>query len=439
MLRNYLAPDFKRSLLALPQYLVRWVPIAGIAGILAGAASALLIWSLNQATRIRESHLWLIALLPLAGLVEGLLYLYIGRDVSGGNNLIFEQIQQPTRRLQFRMTPLILLTTFMTHLFGGSAGREGTALQTGASLADQLTRPFRLDERGRRILLMAGLSAGFGSVFGAPLAGAVFGMEVLAIGSVSYDAILPCFVASLIGNITTSALTEHEAAFRVGYVPYLNVRTLVLAAIAGAIFGAVGLAFSWIAHQIELFFKNHVRYVPMRPFFGGVLVALAAAAIHSTRYLGLGARPIVEAFALRVSPWDWLGKLLFTALTLGAGFKGGEVTPLFFVGATLGNALSRFIALPMPLLAAMGFVGVFAGAANTPIASTLLAMELFGAEAGSFAAIACIFSYLFSGHSGIYRTQRVQVNKYGVITEVPANTITHPEDAIHPQHDNVQI
>lgn len=435
-LSAYLDPDFKRTFLALPQYLLRWLPLATLAGILAGAASALLIWLLNEATDLREHHLWLVALLPIAGLIEGLLYLYPGRNVAGGNNLVFQQIQQSTEHLQFRMTPLILLTTALTHLCGGSAGREGTALQTGASLADQLTRPFRLNQRQRRILLMAGLSAGFGSVFGTPLAGAVFGMEVLAVGTVSYAAILPCFIASLIGFFTTHLLGARHSEFHVGTVPPLDLRGLVLAAIAGAAFGAVALAFSWSAHQVELFWKRRIAWAPLRPFLGGALVALAALAIHSTRYLGLGVPVILEAFALKIHPWDWAAKLLFTAVTLGSGFKGGEVTPLFFIGATLGNALSHVLALPTPLLAAMGFVAVFGGAANTPIASTLLAMELFGAPAGSFAAVACVFAYLFSGHSGIYRTQRIAIHKHDL---EPAGTAAHPEAAIAPENDNIQL
>ncbi len=433
----HLDPQFKRTFFALPQYLLRWLPIAVAAGGFAGCASALLIWSLNRATDLRESHLWLIALLPLAGLVEGLLYRYLGKDVAGGNNLIFHQIQEPTAVLRFRMTPLILLTTFLTHLFGGSAGREGTALQTGASLADQLTRPFRLSDKERRVLLMAGVSAGFGSVFGTPLAGAVFGMEVLAVGSVSYDAIFPCFVASLIGNFTTRLWGTHHSEFHIGQVPTLNLRGFILAALAGALFGAVALTFSWVAHHIELFFQKKFTWAPWRPAVGGILVALAVLAVHTTRYIGLGIPTTLEAFAFHVRPWDWLMKLLFTALTLGSGFKGGEVTPLFFIGATLGNALSNVIALPVALLAAMGFVAVFAGAANTPISSVLLAMELFGAEAGSFAAIACIFSYLFSGHSGIYRTQRVVVNKHGLAEDT--DTTMHPELAIPSQQDSVQL
>jgi H+/Cl- antiporter ClcA/PII-like signaling protein len=398
------------------RYLVRWIPVAVLAGLLGGTASAVLLWSLVIATETREAHKWLIALLPVAGLAVGMMYLYFGTAVEAGNNLILDEIHDPKRTIPIRMTPLILLGTFLTHLFGGSAGREGTAIQTGASLADQLAKPFRMNARERRILLMAGISAGFASVFGTPLAGAVFGIEVLAFGAVSYDALTPCFLAAFIGNFTTEAwgnLTHvHHTIYRVAEVPPLHLKGILLASIAGAAFGLVGMGFANATHGVAHFFKKHISWPPLRPFLGGTAVALAVFATHSTKFIGLGIPTIVAAFHGQQPPYDFAAKFVFTVVTLGAGFKGGEVTPLFFIGATLGNALSYVLPLPPSLLAGMGFVAVFAGAANTPIASTFMAMELFGAEAGAYAAIACVVSYLFSGHAGIYRSQRVGSAKH---------------------------
>ncbi len=402
--------------LLLLRYVLRWAPIAALVGGVAGSASALLIWSLNLATTLREAHPWLIALLPVAGLLVGLMYWKLGTAVEAGNNLILDEIHSPQRTIPIRMTPLILLGTFLTHLFGGSAGREGTALQTGASLADQLARPFRLSGIERRILLMAGVSAGFGSVFGTPLAGAVFGMEVLAVGTVSYDAILPCFLAAFLGDFTTHAWHVHHTIYRVTETPAMSLRGLLLACVAGAVFGLAAMVFARMTHVIGRQFKRAIRFAPLRPFVGGAVVALAVFALGTTRFVGLGVPEIVGAFDHRLPTYDWIGKLLFTAVTLGAGFKGGEVTPLFFIGATLGNALSQVLPLPFTLLAGMGFVAVFAGAANTPIASSLMAMELFGAEAGSYCAIACVVAYLFSGEHGIYGSQRTSIRKPGELT-----------------------
>jgi H+/Cl- antiporter ClcA len=391
----------------------RWVPISAVIGVLAGSASALLLWSLNVATEVREAHRWLIWLLAPAGVLVGLVYYHFGGRAQAGSNLIIDEIHDPRETIPFRMTPLVLLGTFLTHLFGGSAGREGTALQTGASLADQLVKPLGLGPFDRRIVLMAGLAGGFGSVFGVPLSGAVFGMEVLAIGSVRYDALAPCFVASFIGDLVTRAWHIHHTVFSVGNVPAVNLRGIVLAMLAGAVFGLTGMFFARLTHGIAELLRKLVAYPPLRPAVGGILVSCAVFALGTTRYIGLGVPVMVDAFHQPLHWYDWLAKLLFTAVTLGSGFKGGEVTPLFFIGATQGNALAHVLALPPSLLAGMGFVAVFAGAANTPIASTLMAVELFGAEAGAYAGIACVMSYVFSGHKGIYGTQRIGRRKNG--------------------------
>ena len=403
----------------------RWILLASLAGILGGSASALLLVSLTWATDTREAHRWIIALLPLAGFAIGLMYFYFGRSVEGGNNLILDEIHTeipstphaPNRTIPARMTPLILIGTAVTHLFGGSAGREGTAIQTGASLADQITRVLRrlnisFPEHDRRALLMAGISAGFGSVFGTPLAGAVFGLEVLTIGSVGYDAILPCFVGAFAGDYTTRLWGVHHTIYTVTQTSPLNPPSMLSAIVAGAIFGLIALLFARCTHAIGAIFKRHVGYAPLRPLVGGILIALAVFAVHTTKYIGLGIPTILAAFSQHLPRYDFAAKFAFTTLTLGSGFKGGEVTPLFFIGATLGNALSSILPLPSSLLAAMGFVAVFAGAANTPIAGGLMALELFGPEAGAFASIACVTSYLFSGHHGIYHSQKLGLRKH---------------------------
>jgi H+/Cl- antiporter ClcA len=393
-------------------YMLRWLLFAGAVGALVGSASAFFLVALEFATDFREENTAIIFLLPLAGLVIGLIYYHWGKDVESGNNRILDEFYQPRRIIPLKMAPLVLFGTVMTHLFGGSAGREGTAVQMGGAIADQFTWLFNLRPRDRRVLLVIGVSAGFASVFGTPLAGAVFALEVLVMGRVRYDSILPSFLAAVVADMTCTAWGVGHTHYNIGEVAAMTPFNLVWAMVAGIIFGLIAMVFSTSTHWWGERFGAMVAYAPLRPVIGGAVIAMAFLAMGSTRYLGLGIPVIQQAFETYVEPYDFVLKILFTSFTLGAGFKGGEVTPLFFIGATLGNALAWLLPLPMPLLAGMGFVAVFAGATNTPIACTIMGIELFGVQGGVFIAIACVTAYLFSGHTGIYSSQMIGSPKH---------------------------
>ncbi len=412
-----LEPKNRRAALWL---VLQWLLLGALVGAISGGASALFLALLQHATDFRVAHPVLVYGLPIAGALIGLIYERLGRSIAGGANLIIDTIHDDGPRLPLRMAPLVLVGTVLTHLFGGSAGREGTAVQMGASLADAVLQRLRLNGPLRRQVLAAGVAAGFGSVFGTPIAGALFGLEFVVLGRIEYDALVPALVASLIGDWTTRALgiqhTHYPAPAALGLSPLVMLKWLVFA----AAMALATRAFIGLTHELKRHAAQRMPRLPVRMFFGGLAVVLLWRVAGTSDYLGLGVPTIVRAFTdPTLPPEAFLWKLVFTAVTLGAGFLGGEVTPLFFVGAALGNVLARALGLPLAMGAGVGLAAVFAAASNTPLALSVMAVELLGGNLFPHVVIVCVFTYLMSGQRSIYTAQRLVRAKSGALLSKP--------------------
>lgn len=393
---------------------LKWIFICVLIGILSGSASAFFLIALEYVTQYRIQQEWIIWFLPLGGLLIGFSYYYLGKDVVKGNNLLLEEYENPKQIIPLKMAPLVFFGTIITHLFGGSAGREGTAVQMGGAIADQFTRIFKLNNSERKTLIILGISAGFASVFGTPLAGAIFALEVVYFSKINLKSIILSFIVAYAAYFTVEIWQVKHTHYSIPLVPEITLVNLLYTLTCGALFGFAALLFSRSTHFWSSLFSKTIKYPPLRPFIGGIILSIVLLAFGLTKFSGLGVPTIVDSFTNTNAWYDFLLKILFTGFTLGAGFKGGEVTPLFFVGATLGSALSLIVPIPIALLAGMGFVAVFSGATHTPIACTVMGIELFGIESGIFIAIACVIAYLSSGSIGIYKSQIVKGPKYNL-------------------------
>lgn len=427
MFKNIFSKPFS-SFIQIIRVALLCIPVA----VAIGSMVAFFLWLLTLAIHFRFAHNWLLYLLPLAGVVIHLLYKWYGKSAERGNNLIIDEIHQPGAGVPKRMAPLILVTTVITHLFGGSAGREGTAVQIGGSLANLFAGWFKLNEADKKTILTAGVAAGFGAVFGTPLTGAIFAIEVIAIGRMPYKSFFACLIAGYVGDVTVSLWHIHHTAYHIdvadtGQVLYGislpgNLLLVAKVLVASVVFGMVSYAFERAVHLVKNFSLRWIKVTWVIPVVGGLAIIGITFILGKPDYLSLGvdaeypgAITIVSAFQhAGADAFSWLWKLIYTAITLGTGFKGGEVTPLFYIGSTLGNTLAQLMDAPIGLFAALGFIAVFAGATNTPLACTLMGVELFGGQYAIFFAIACFTAYAFSGDGGIYSAQKTALSKSGL-------------------------
>lgn len=375
--------------------------LAALSGLLAGLGGWAFLVVLDAVTDVRLSQQWLVLGLPVAGVLTLLAVRRISAAASGGNALVFRQIERVDEGIPTTLAPIVVVGTWITHLFGGSAGREGTALQMSAALTDTMSRRLRLSEVDRRLLLGVALAAGFGAVFGTPLAGAVFAIEVHSRWRLRWPILVPSVIAAFFGNATVHVLGYgHADSPRVSLG--LDPSTVAACVVLGLGAGVVATAYVRAVRGVRWVLARWVDRATSRIAIGGVAIIVLTAAF-GTDSLGLSTQVADRALAGdALNPSVSLLKLVFTAVTAGSGFIGGEVTPLFVIGATFGSAGASFLGLPVSVAAAFGFVAVFGAAAHVPLACAVMALELFGVDAFPHALIVCIVASLIARHPGLH-------------------------------------
>ncbi len=389
----------------------KWIVFSCLIGAVTGIVGGAFHEAVNWATAYREAHSALIYLLPFAGMVILGLYQLCGLPRDPGTNYVLVAVRQ-NDPIRLRIAPLIIISTILTHLFGGSSGREGAALQMGSAISDRLGRAMRLDDKDERIIMMCGMAAGFSALFGTPLAAAVFAMEVCSVGVMYYAAIFPCMLSSLLAALVAQQVGCHPTAFSLTEVPALSYPMIPRVLALGVLCAAVSIFVCSVFGITHRFFARYIKKPYLRIFVGGTLVVLLTVLCGVHSYNGAGMDVIERAISGDAVPEAFVLKAIFTAITLGCGFKGGEIVPAFFIGATFGCFYGAFLGIPAGFAGAMGMTAVFCGVTNCPLTSILLSYELFGGAGLPLFALCIAVSYMLSGYRGLYSEQKIMYSKY---------------------------
>lgn len=388
--------------------MLKWLVIGGLVGGVGGVVGALFHLGVSYATEVRLAHPWVLYLLPAGGLVIAGLYKLCKLE-GRGTNAVIESVHFG-KEVPVLLVPLIFVSTVITHLCGGSAGREGAALQIGGGIGYRTGRLLHLGEKDLPLATLCGMSGVFSALFGTPLTATVFALEVISVGVLYYAGLVPCITAAMVGYLVSLWMGVPPTRFTV-VMPALDGWTLLLVVVLAILCALVSILFCRGLHVTEHLAERLMKNSYLRAAAGGAVIIALTLLLGTTDYNGAGMDVISRALTGEASGWAWLLKLLFTAVTIGCGFKGGEVVPSFFVGATFGCAAGALLGLPPGFAAAIGLVAVFCGAVNCPIASVVLSVELFGADAMLYFAIACAISYVLSGYCGLYSSQTILYSK----------------------------
>lgn len=390
-----------------------WMMRGCLIGFVVGGFSSLFALGLEKVTSYRTVHPMLLWLLPFGGMVIVLLYRRCGVRKDKGTNILLTAVHGSEQDVPAYMAPLIFVATLITHLFGGSAGREGAALQMGGSLGNTIGRILKLEEGDRKILVMSGMSAAFSAVFGTPLAAAVFPMEMISVGIMHYAALLPCVFSSIVANQFAASMGIHPESFRVSGIPAMTPASFAKIVILGILCGAVSVMFCIFLKTAGSLYNRYIKNPYIKVAIGGCLVIALTLLVGNFDYNGAGTGLIEKAIHQgQVPAFAFVLKMLFTAVTLAAGFKGGEIVPAFCVGATFGCLYGNVLGISPSLCAALGMTAVFCGVTNSPMTSMLIGFELFGFAGVKYLLLVVALSYLFSGYRGLYREQIIVYSKY---------------------------
>ena len=408
-MREFLHRHFgpgERSLLTL----LRWLLVSGLTGVACGLVGAAFYYVVSFVTAARQAHGWLLFCLPLAGLFIVWSYRVLGMENDSGTNQIIASVRSGEKP-PLRLALLIFVSTALTHLTGGSAGREGAALQIGGSVAASIGRLLRLGERNMNLIVMCGMSAVFTALFGTPLSATVFSLEVVSVGIVHYSALFPCLLASLVTTGVTRLLGVHPEGYVLMGGPALDWQFMLRTGLLAVACALLSMAFCVLMHKTNHFYKKYLPNQYLRVLAGAAILIVLTLLVGSRDYNGAGGDIIEAALAGHAVPYAFLLKMLFTAVTLGAGFRGGEIVPTFFVGATFGCAAAPLLGLDPAFGGAIGMIALFCGVTNCPLASIFLSIELFGSSHVLFFALACALSYLLSGKFSLYSAQKIVYSK----------------------------